>query len=352
MASRARRCLLLVLLFSGSALEVRAADAFPWSTLARRLDDWYRGREARDVIANVLSNQSALGSWPKNVDTSARRLEGDRATLGGTFDNGATTGEVRFLARAFLATGDARCRSAVEKAIDHILAAQYPTGGWPQSSPPGPAYHRHITFNDDTMVRLLELVRDVGRSDDFRFVDEARREAAVRSFDEGIRCILRCQVRVDGRPTSWCAQHDEVTLEPRPGRTFEPASLSGSEGAGILILLMSLDRPGPDVVDAVEAGVRWFEGAKLTGIKLDRTGGDLHVVKDPDAAPLWPRFVEIETGRAIFSGRDGVIKYNVAEIEAERRNGYAWYGTWGRKVADRYARWRRDHRPSAGTPGT
>ena len=49
------------------------------------------------------------------------------------------------------------------------------------------------------------------------------------------------------------------------------------------------------------------------------------------------------TAEMTFGGRDGVIKYDVAEIEAERRNGYAWYGTWGRKVADRYSRWKLDH---------
>jgi len=31
--------------------------------------------------------------------------------------------------------------------------------------------------------------------------------------------------------------------------------------------------------------------------------------------------------RPIFIGRDSVIRYDVAEIEAERRNGYAWYVT-------------------------
>ena len=41
----------------------------------------------------------------------------------------------------------------------------------------------------------------------------------------------------------------------------------------------------------------------------------------------------------VFCGRDGVKKYDIAEIEPERRNGYAWYGTWGKKVAEDHARW-------------
>ena len=29
--------------------------------------------------------------------------------------------------------------------------------------------------------------------------------------------------------------------------------------------------------------------------------------------------------KPIFIGRDSVIRYDVSQIEAERRNGYAWY---------------------------
>ena len=38
-----------------------------------------------------------------------------------------------------------------------------------------------------------------------------------------------------------------------------------------------------------------------------------------------PRFSDLQTGKPIFSGRDGIIKSSITEIEAERRNGYAWY---------------------------
>ena len=101
---------------------------------------------------------------------------------------------------------------------------------------------------------LMALVRDVADDDDFRFVDPARRQAARRAFDAGIACILKCQVSVDGTLTVWCAQHDEITLEPRPARTFEPVSLSGAESADILVLLMSLERPGPEVIRSIQGG--------------------------------------------------------------------------------------------------
>ena len=315
--------------------------------LAKKPDDWFRGAEARAAIDNVLSHQSPLGDWPMHTDTSKSRYTSDPTEIAGTFDNRATTGELRVLARAFNMTRDDRCRDAVLRGIDHIFAAQYPTGGWPQSFPPFGGYHRHITFNDGAMQGLLELLREVAADPRFSFVDAPRREAAGRAFERGAVCIVKCQVRVNGELAVWCAQHDEETFEPRPARTFELISLSGAESAGLLRFLMSLESPGADVSRAIEAGVRWFDRAKLTGVRTEVVGGDLHVVPDPAAPPLWARFYEIETNRPFFCGRDGVKKYDIAEIEPERRNGYAWFGSGGKSVARDYAKWAAKRKPAA-----
>jgi hypothetical protein len=58
------------------------------------------------------------------------------------------------------------------------------------------------------------------------------------------------------------------------------------------------------------------------------------------ASPLWARFYEIGTNRPVFAGRDGVIKYNMAEIEQERRTLYAWYTRSGTTVFRRYEQWK------------
>ena len=306
----------------------------------KQSDEWFRSEEGRRITDNVLSWQSVHGSWPKNRSTTSVPYTGDSKNLKGTFDNGATADEIRFLARAFRATQDQRCQKSLLKGLDHILAAQYPTDGWPQyAPPPAKSYHRHITFNDGTMVRLLELLREVASSPGFDFVDAPRRASAQQAFDRGIACILKSQIRVNSKLTVWCAQHDEKDLSPRPARSYELASLSGAESAGILRLLMSLERPSAEVLRAVEAGAAWYAASKITGLRQTREGREKVMVADPNAPPLWARFYEIETGHPLFSGRDGVTKYQFNEIEAERRNGYAWYGNWGEQLAEDYAKW-------------
>jgi PelA/Pel-15E family pectate lyase len=305
----------------------------PLSAYTRKPDSWYGTQDAALIARNILSHQSPQGSWPKNIDTTADPYEGDPADLQGTFDNGATVGELGFLAK-MLSTGNGMpFKAAFTKGLDHILAAQYPTGGWPQLFPPGNGYHRHITFNDDTMVHLMTFLRQVAESKDYAFVDHARRQQAKLAFDRGVQCILRCQIVVNGRRTAWCAQHDEKDYSPRAGRTFELVSLSGAESVEIVRLLMSIDHPSPAIIEAVQDAVVWFEQAKLLGIRVveqpdenSPSGSNKVVVNDAAARPMWARFYEIGTNKPIFCDRDGIPRASLAEISYERRNGYGWLG--------------------------
>jgi PelA/Pel-15E family pectate lyase len=319
------------------------------SQYLKRSDDWFAGPDAQRIARNILSHQADLGGWPKNIDTTVAPYTGDRKALKPTFDNDATTDELRFLARIYRATQSERYRQAFEKGMDYILKAQYLSGGWPQFYPTDDKYHRYITFNDNAMTRLLEFLRETYTSDVYSFVDSGRRQAARRAFDRGIECILKCQIRVNGKLTAWCAQHDEVTYEPRPGRSYELVSLSGSESVGIVRLLMSLDHPSPAVVRAVEGAVAWFKAAKIPGIRQvmrpdERAprGRDKIVIQDPTAPPMWARFYEIGTNRPIFADRDGVAKRELSAIGYERRNGYAWLGYWPQPLLEKeYPAWRR-----------
>ncbi|MBA4138186.1 MAG: pectate lyase [Opitutus sp.] len=334
--------------------------AIRWPEVTRQPLERDAGAEARGIAENLLLYQFPSGGWPKNIDmaaplSAAQRAElEDRAHDDATIDNGATTTQIRFLARIFVATEEPRFRAAAERGLDYLLAAQYPNGGWPQYFPLRRGYYRHITFNDDAMVNALEVLRDaaMGRAP-FAWVDAPRREKARAAVARGVDCIRQCQVVQDGKPTAWGAQHDEVTFAPAWARKFEPPSLAAAESAGIVRFLMSLEHPSPEVVAAVEAAVSWFERVKLTGLRWQTidapaqpSGKDRVVVADEKAPPLWARFYELGSNRPIFIGRDAQIRYAVTEIEHERRNGYAWYGTEPAKVLKAHPAWRR--RGSAG----
>lgn len=318
------------------------------SDLLNSPPDFYTSDQGREFLTNLLTFQSSHGDFPKNTDLITAPFTGDPKKLKGTFDNGATIPELRFLARAFAVTQDSRLAAACLKGIDHVLAAQYPNGGWPQTAPPGPGYDRHVTFNDNTMLNLMEFVRDLSTNKFWEFAGPDRRTKAAQAFTRGVDCILKCQIKINGVLTAWCAQHDEITFEPRPARTYELASLSGAESAGLTLLLMSLDKPSPEIIAAVEGAVAWFHSAKLKGLREIKVpdpkgprGTDKRILQDPAAPPLWARFYDLKTQKPIYVDRDGVPRRRLEDIGYERRNGYAWHVTSPQKVLASSPAWKK-----------
>lgn len=291
-----------------------AVGTIAWVDAQNKPDEWYASAEALRISENLLLYQRSSGGWPKNIDMAKPLSDSGRASLlrdqqatDSTIDNGATYTQLSFLARIVTAKRQERHRESFLKGLDYLLKAQYPNGGWPQFYPDLTGYYKHITYNDDAMIGVMKLLRDVADAKPiYAFVDNERRERAKSAVEKGIECILKTQVVVNGKRTVWCAQHDEVTLAPAGARTYEVVSLSGGESVGIVQFLMSIKDPSPAIVESIESAIAWFEQSQLKG-------------------PMWARFYEIGTNRPIFVGRDGVVKYSIAEIEQERRTGYNWY---------------------------
>lgn len=319
-----------------------------WAGVKDKPDAWFAGPEALRMAGNILSWQDPIsGGWPL-MNTVGEPNIGDPAAVGPWGTRAAlikaTVNEMRFLARIQKVRPDPVHVQAIDRGLGFILAAQHPSGGWPHSWPVFVnAYDHQATFNDDEMVDLMTLLREVATAPAFRILPSERRAAAHAAFDRGLDFILKSQIRANGKLTAWCAQHDEVTYAPRPARKFEPVSISGGESAGVLLLLMSLDKPSPAVKAAIRAGAAWYRSVQINGVRVEYADGDRIVREDPAAPPLWARFYEIGTNRPIFAGRDGVIRYHLAQIEKERRGGYGWYGDWGGDVLARYAAWARTH---------
>ena len=325
-----------------------ACHAEPGSFLKKE-NRWFTGEEALTIAHNILSFQSDLGGWPRNISTTERPYKGDRKNLKPTYDNGATTDELRFLARMFNATKKPIFKAAFDHGLSYILKGQYSNGGWPQFHPPGKGYHRHITFNDNAMVRILEFLREIHTKEIYQFVSKAHQTQTKNAFEKGIDCILKCQIQLNGRRTAWCAQHNEKDFQPQSGRSYELISLSGSESVGIVRLLMSIKSPSSEMINAIESAIDWFESSQLIGIRLltlnapkTPRGRDKIVVNDKNAPPLWARFYSLKSSRPMFVDRDGIPKDHLADIGYERRNGYAWYGTWPQRLIEHeYPAWKK-----------
>lgn len=334
---------------------------------------------------SIVKYQSKAGGWCKNQNwlegfSYSDFSEYKKSGIGATIDNGATVSEMRRLAEAVsrvkemeqlgfdgidtkaLKKRQAMYVTSFTRALDYLLEMQYDNGGFPQFYPPKKVadYSVHITFNDNAMVNALRMLHDVAQNAESLkdiVLDEALRTRCEDAYENGLQCILNCQIRVDslgrvldygseewkhGIKTVWCQQHDRQTLAPAKARAYELPSYCGNgETCGILSLLLEENKPSDDVRDAVRSAVKWLEDHAMKDMAVERYVNDegkkdVRLVEKKGAPLLWARFYSLENARPFFCDRDGVPRYSLSEVGYERRNGYSWVGDQPAKIIERY----------------
>ncbi|MDP4257911.1 MAG: pectate lyase, partial [Bacteroidota bacterium] len=312
-----------------------------------------------EVADNMLIYQRTVGGWPKHIgnekiDYTRHLSPAERAAFiddasmnDATIDNDATTKEIRYLVKASARTGNRDYLHAAERGIRYLLEMQYKDGGFPQFYPDKSLYRSEITYNDNAMVNALNVLDDVALGmNGLDVVDPSLKAPSADAVRRGIVCILKTQWKSGGKLTAWCAQYDRRTYEPAKARSYELPSLSGNESVGIVEFLMRVPRPSPAIREAITSAVDWFRKVKIDGFRFvfvrdpSQPNGMDRVLQSSPGSVIWARFYDLGSNVPFFCGRDGIRKRTVAEIEHERRVGYAWYGEWPAKLLDKeYPAW-------------
>ena len=192
-----------------------------WVKMAPKLNgDFFKTKEAIRIGDNVLLYQQTTGGWPKNIYIPAELDEKERKEVlsekddvnQSTIDNTATTTEITYLSRLYNATDIKKNKKAAKKGNRYLFEAHYDNGGWPQFYPRPTGYYTHITYNDDAMINVMEVLQDIANDKaPYTYLPEDIRKQAQAAVDKGIECILHTQVKQNGKLTVWCAQHEEHT---------------------------------------------------------------------------------------------------------------------------------------------
>jgi len=315
---------------------------------------------AQDLQAdNMLLFQRGSGGWSKqfkgkafdyNVEFSAAEksdIAAEAKKDDANIDNGSTAKEIRYLAKTYKKINNPKYLAAAENGIRFLLKAQYKNGGWPQYYPDKSLYRAQVTYNDNAIINTLNVLQDVAlKQNDLDIVNAELIDPSAKAVSRGIECILKTQIKVNGKLTAWCQQYDESTLLPAKARAYELPSISGSESVNIVEFLIKQPNPSEEIKNAINAAVEWLQLVKITGYKIvdnpapgTPKGKDKLLVADSTSI-MWARYYEIETNKPFFCDRDGIKKYSIQEIGYERRNGYAWYGTWAKNLLEKeYPDW-------------
>lgn len=312
----------------------------------------YGDSQYLEIADNLIAYQNEDGGWPKNIDWlgklntdsvySALKESYKRSTL----DNRNTFPQIEYLADVYRISEQDKYREAALKGLNYLLATQKANGGWRGWDVDA------ITFNDDVTTGALELFRNIVQGDEsYNWLDAEMKQKIQSGYEKGIQLVLDCQVVQDGVKTAWAQQHDNETLLPVKARSYELPGITANESCEVMQLLMGIENPSPEVIDAVDHAIAWLRKVQITGIRVERISlaedqiinheypYDNVVVEDPEAKPIWARYYEVSDNTPFMCTRAGEKVWKLADVNAERRTGYDWYGYWPEKVFKAYADW-------------
>lgn len=230
----------------------------------------------RETAYGLVRGQLLSGGWHYAIDFSAEGRKKAAYRDGGkktarnttTFDDDTTQAALRFLMRADQALGfkDAKIRESVEYALNSVLRAQYPNGGWPQGYdrfpdptqfpvkaatfpetwprqwPGSGQYWLRYTLNDNALAKTIETLFEAERIYTEASAGQARHELGTRCREAAEKAgdfLLLAQM-LEPQP-AWAQQYD-FEMHPSWARKFEPPAVSGGESQGILRALMMVYR--------------------------------------------------------------------------------------------------------------
>ncbi len=239
-----------------------------------------------------------------------------------TFDDQASAKACEFILRMYLEKNDPRYKQSLDKAIDFVLAAQYPNGGWPQRFPLSyehpymgfPDYSSFITLNDGAMQSIIEfLINCYDALGDQRLIDPIYR---------GMHCVRSMQYASPN--AGWGLQYTVTDLKLATARPFEPAALAASgTQSGIEMMMKFYTLTGDKrFLEGIPAALTYLES-----IEVDDETVALAKRKLGPGDILCPTFIDPVTREAFFLKRVGESlwtgSYAKSDIKLGLHQGYS-----------------------------
>lgn len=270
---------------------------------------------AVEVADALVQSQLKSGGWSSHFELGengrrryAYRVDGDKAGKNDytTFDDNKSQSALMLLMHVDEATQfqHAATHEAVEYALTHMLAAQYPNGAWPQqyTAPPNAAdfpvlkasyppswsrvfpknkYVSYYTLNDGNMSHIVDMLFEADRI--------YKRDDCYHAAEKTGDFFLMAQMP---EPQPGWAQQYNAAMHPAWARKFEPPAVTGGESQDVMKTLLTLYRftGNKKYVATIPRALEYYRSSLLPGRQL-------------------ARFYELQTNRPLYFTKDYQLTY-------------------------------------------
>ncbi|TWT85277.1 Pectic acid lyase [Posidoniimonas polymericola] len=287
--------------------------------------DRYFLTAARRAADALVYGQVRSGGWSNKIDVSGMRRgqqhEGGQRRAAGrsSLDDGQTQSAIEFLIRVDQALdfNDQPIHDAARLALDSLLAAQFPNGGFPQvwkgAVEPRPvvaANYPHYDWRTEGRIKeywdLYTLNDNVcGYVADaliaaHKIYDDPRYETALQRLGD---FLILAQMPAPQR--GWAQQYNEQ-MEPAWARAFEPPAVASDETQEAVETLLKIAAATADnrYLEPIPAALDYLQQSLLTDGRL-------------------ARFYELETNRPLYMTRNG-RQYSLTYDDSQLPSHYAF----------------------------
>lgn len=283
--------------------------------------------EAIDEVAQALIyGQLKSGGWtncidfdPKGTLVAQYRNGRGKGKNNSSLDDGQTQTAIRFMIQADAAFEfkNAAIHDSATRALDALLAAQFPSGGFPQVWTGPVAKHEPVqanfpkhdyrtegriknywdmpTLNDNVCVHVAHTLRDAYQT----YQDEKYLHALKKLGD----FLLLAQMP---EPQPAWAQQYNLQMQPIWARKFEPPAIAGHESQNIVELLIEIAALTGDrkYLSTLPKAINYLQRSRL-----------------PDGQIA--RYYELETNRPLYMQRSG-DQYSLTFDDSDLPSHYSW----------------------------
>jgi PelA/Pel-15E family pectate lyase len=279
---------------------------------------------ARNAGDALIYGQLRSGGWTNSIDfeassrnTAMYRIGKGRGKNYSTLDDGITQEAIRFLLKLDRVEKgkNGPIGEAVKIALEALLKAQFPNGGFPQvwTGPVTPRpvmaaqypelqleirvkeYWNHYTLNDGLAGTVAELLIEAHEA----YPSEPRYREALR----GLGDFLLLAQMPKPQP-AWAQQYDEQ-MRPAWARKFEPPAIAGHESQDAIATLLRIHEVTGDAkyLAPIEPAIHYLRTSLLHDGQL-------------------ARFYELRTNKPLYMDR----QYQLTHDDHDVPSHYGWKG--------------------------